>query len=108
MCHSDRNFGNEYRRLASVVKPGLAVRSHGVKPPTVHYQVEDIMSQSPVIYQCKTPNCGYMYNREKGDKKGKIPKGTSFEDLPDDWKCPICGATKKSFSLISFPASSQT
>ncbi|MDR3604856.1 MAG: rubredoxin [Syntrophaceae bacterium] len=49
------------------------------------------------IYQCQTTNCGYMYNPEKGDRKGKIPKGVAFEDLPDDWKCPICGAGKKMF-----------
>jgi rubredoxin len=44
------------------------------------------------MWQCQTVNCGYIYNPDKGDRKGKIPKGTRFEDLPDDWKCPICGA----------------
>ena len=44
------------------------------------------------MYQCQTVNCGYIYNPDKGDRKGKIPKGTLFEDLPDDWKCPVCGA----------------
>ncbi len=33
----------------------------------------------------------------KGARKGKIPKGTKFEDLPDDWTCPICGAGKEDF-----------
>ena len=47
------------------------------------------------MYQCQTVNCGYIYNPDKGDRKGKIPKGTRFEDLPDDWKCPICGAGKE-------------
>ncbi|AFM26912.1 rubredoxin [Desulfomonile tiedjei DSM 6799] len=55
------------------------------------------------VYQCQTPNCGYIYNPEKGDRKGKIAKGTAFEDLPDDWKCPICGASKKAFKALSFP-----
>jgi len=49
------------------------------------------------IYRCQTPNCGYLYNPDKGDRKGKIPKGTSFADLPADWKCPICGTSKKMF-----------
>lgn len=35
------------------------------------------------IYQCQMPTCGYMYMPTKGDRKGKIPAGTSFEDLPD-------------------------
>ncbi|MDQ7784294.1 MAG: rubredoxin [Desulfomonilaceae bacterium] len=55
------------------------------------------------IYQCQTPNCGYMYNPEKGDRKGKVPKGTSFDDLPEDWKCPICGAGKKMFRPLMPP-----
>ena len=54
------------------------------------------------MYQCQTPNCGYIYNPDKGDRKGKIPKGTQFASLPDDWKCPICGAGKKMFrSLVT-------
>ena len=55
------------------------------------------MDQKLDMYRCRTTNCGYIYNSEKGDRKGKIPKGTRFADLPEDWKCPICGASKKSF-----------
>lgn len=54
------------------------------------------------MYQCQTPNCGYIYNPDKGDRKGKIPKGTHFASIPEDWKCPICGAGKKMFrSLVT-------
>jgi rubredoxin len=59
------------------------------------------MSQPEEMYQCQTSNCGYIYNPDKGDKKGKISKGTLFEDLSDDWRCPICGATKKSFKSLA-------
>ncbi len=52
------------------------------------------------MWQCQRSNCGYIYNQEKGDKKGKIPPGTSFEDLPEDWKCPVCGAEKKNFKKL--------
>jgi rubredoxin len=52
------------------------------------------------MWQCQTTNCGYIYNSDKGDRKRKIPKGTKFETLPDDWKCPICGASKKSFKRL--------
>ena len=57
------------------------------------------------MYQCQTVNCGYIYNPDKGDLKGKIPKGTLFEDLPDDWKCPICGTSKKMFRSLAGSAS---
>lgn len=42
--------------------------------------------------------CGYVYDPEKGDPDNDIKPGTKFEDLPDDWVCPVCGAGKDSFS----------
>jgi rubredoxin len=49
------------------------------------------------LKQCQGTTCGYIYNPDKGDKKSQTPKGTQFEELPDDWKCPSCGAGKKFF-----------
>ncbi len=48
-------------------------------------------------YRCTTVNCGYMYDPDRGDRKGKVPKGTPFAELPEDWRCPVCGASKKAF-----------
>jgi len=42
--------------------------------------------------------CGYVYDPALGDPDGGIAPGTAFEDLPDDWVCPVCGAEKKEFS----------
>ncbi len=52
------------------------------------------------LWQCQTPSCGYIYDPDKGDRKGKIPKGVRFEDLPEDWKCPVCGASKRTFKKL--------
>ncbi len=41
--------------------------------------------------------CGYVYDPTEGDPEANIPAGTSFEDLPDDWVCPVCGASKDEF-----------
>ncbi|MCK4614344.1 MAG: rubredoxin [Thermoplasmata archaeon] len=46
-------------------------------------------------YVCKV--CGYVYDPEEGDPDSNIESGTAFEDLPDDWVCPICGAGKEEF-----------
>jgi len=43
--------------------------------------------------------CGYIYDPEVGDPDNDIEAGTSFEALPDDWVCPMCGAGKDDFSL---------
>ena len=42
--------------------------------------------------------CGYLYNPEKGDPDNGIAAGTPFEQLPDDWTCPLCGVGKENFS----------
>ena len=39
----------------------------------------------------KCTACEYVYDPEKGDPDSGIPPGTAFEDLPDDWICPLCG-----------------
>jgi rubredoxin len=49
-------------------------------------------------YKCKI--CGYIYDPEVGDKRSGIKPGTPFEELPDDWICPSCGAPKRSFVKI--------
>lgn len=49
-------------------------------------------------YECGA--CGYIYEPEKGDDKSQIAAGTAFEALPDDWRCPVCGARKRQFSNI--------
>lgn len=41
--------------------------------------------------------CGFQYDPEEGDPTAGIPPGTPFEDLPDDYKCPICNAGKEYF-----------
>ncbi len=42
-------------------------------------------------------NCGYIYDAAAGDPGNGIDPGTAFEDLPDDWVCPICYVTKDNF-----------
>jgi rubredoxin len=49
-------------------------------------------------YRCTV--CGYIYDQESGDPDGGIEPGTGFEDLPDSWVCPACGASKGDFERI--------
>ena len=45
-------------------------------------------------YECP---CGYVYDPAVGDPDGGIAPGTAFEDIPEDWVCPICGLGKDAF-----------
>ncbi len=49
-------------------------------------------------YECP---CGYIYDPAEGDADNGIAVGTPFEDLPDDWVCPECGADKDSFEELN-------
>jgi hydroxylamine reductase len=49
-------------------------------------------------YRCLV--CDWIYDPEKGDPDGGIPPGVRFEDLPDNYGCPICGVTKDQFEKL--------
>jgi rubredoxin len=62
----------------------------------IHFNIiegENLMDR----YICTA--CGYVYDPEKGDPDGDIEPGTAFEDIPDDWTCPVCGVDKSMFEL---------
>jgi len=47
--------------------------------------------------------CGHAYDPDEGDPENGILAGTSFEMLPGDWRCQICGATKAAFRKEELP-----
>jgi len=44
--------------------------------------------------------CGYIYDPAAGDPAKGVEPGTPFEDIPDDWVCPMCGAGKEAFKKV--------
>jgi len=55
------------------------------------YQEEERMDR----YVCTV--CGYVYDPALGDPDSGVKPGTRFEDIPDSWECPVCGAAKSDF-----------
>jgi rubredoxin len=49
-------------------------------------------------YECTL--CGFVYNEAEGYPEGGIAPGTKWEDLPADWVCPLCGASKDDFEKL--------
>jgi len=72
----------------------------GTTPKTAPSYIEEKKEVAPKMakYQCTV--CGYIYDPELGDPDGGIKPGTPFEDIPDDWVCPVCGASKDQFKKI--------
>jgi len=55
------------------------------------------LREETVIMKYVCIPCGYVYDPELGDPDGGVAPGTSFEDIPEDWVCPVCGVTKDMF-----------
>ena len=50
-------------------------------------------------YECTA--CGFIYDEEKGHEETGIAPGTKWEDVPEDWVCPLCGLGKDEFEEMS-------
>jgi len=64
------------------------------KQPKKNKEVNPSMAK----YRCDV--CGYIYDPEQGDPDSNIKPGTAFENIPDDWECPVCGVGKDEFSKV--------
>lgn len=49
-------------------------------------------------YECDV--CGYIYDPAEGDPDNGVTAGTAFEDISDDWECPLCFVPKTEFSPV--------
>ena len=70
----------------------------GTTPKTAPTYHKEEKKSAAAKYQCTI--CGYTYDPEKGDPDGDITPGTPFEDIPDSWTCPVCGASKDQFEKV--------
>jgi flavin reductase (DIM6/NTAB) family NADH-FMN oxidoreductase RutF/rubredoxin len=73
------------------VKKGKAPKT----APTYNKEADIKEARKMGRYVCTV--CGYVYDPDKGDPENGIEPGTPFEQLPDDWVCPVCGAGKSQF-----------
>lgn len=72
----------------------------GTTPKTAPSYIAEKAEVATQMAKYKCLVCGYIYDPEKGDPEGGIKPGTPFDQLPADWKCPICGAGKDQFEKI--------
>ena len=72
----------------------------GTTPKTAPSYIEERREAAPKMAKYECTVCGYIYDPEVGDPDGDIPPGTPFEKLPEDWVCPVCGASKGEFEKL--------
>lgn len=83
-----RPWEEDFAKIPALVKALLGEEQEEKKAPEA----------SGVKYRCGA--CGYIYDPALGDPGSDIPAGTSFEDLPETWKCPICMMSKAVFKKV--------
>ena len=71
----------------------------GTTPKTAPSYIDE-KKEAPKMAKYECTVCGYVYDPELGDPDGDIKPGTPFEELPDTWTCPVCGAAKSEFERI--------
>jgi len=69
----------------------------GTTPKTAPSYIKEQKAAAPKAAKYTCTVCGYVYDPEKGDPESGIAPGTPFEQLPEDWVCPVCGAAKDEF-----------
>jgi flavin reductase (DIM6/NTAB) family NADH-FMN oxidoreductase RutF/rubredoxin len=72
----------------------------GTTPKTAPSYIEERKEKVSKMDKYECTVCGYIYDPELGDPDGGITPGTPFEKIPDDWVCPVCGASKDQFEKL--------
>jgi rubredoxin/flavin reductase (DIM6/NTAB) family NADH-FMN oxidoreductase RutF len=72
----------------------------GSAPSTAPSALKEEKSVDPGMKKFLCTVCGYVYDPVLGDPDSGIAPGTQFEDIPDNWVCPICGVTKDQFKAL--------
>ena len=72
----------------------------GTTPKTAPSYIEERKETVSEMAKYECTVCGYTYDPELGDPDGGIKPGTPFEEIPDDWVCPVCGVNKDKFEKV--------
>ena len=72
----------------------------GTTPKTAPSYIEERKETKSEMAKYECTVCGYIYDPELGDPDSDIQPGTPFEELPEDWVCPVCGAAKDEFERM--------
>ncbi len=98
MCCYHKSFGRclfHFLKGVQYMFVPLRVPSISDRIDFLKYDKENCIMKK---YECVA--CGYIYDPEVGDPDSGIAPGTAFENIPDDWECPVCGVGKDEFEPV--------
>jgi rubredoxin len=77
---------------------GLCNDAGALSKPIAPFAVTPMSSKRFTIWQCRS--CGYVYDEALGDPLEGLSPGTRWEDIAEDWACPMCGTPKRDFDMV--------
>ena len=89
MCYNKRISSNGCNKI-KIKEMEIIISSNGCNK--IKIKEMEIMAK----WVCNI--CGYIYDPEVGDPDNGVAAGTAWEDVPEDWVCPLCGVGKDQFS----------
>ncbi|WP_035692385.1 rubredoxin [Azospirillum halopraeferens] len=85
----------------AILRIALGLVAAGILAPLARSAAAAADPRLKELWRCRSGECpGYTYDPMEGDPDSGVPPGTAFQDLPDDWYCPRCGAGKDEFSRL--------
>jgi rubredoxin len=78
----------------------LAMRPDSPESSETNPQSEASSADKALLDRHECGTCGYVYIPIQGDERNGIAPSTSFDDLPENWRCPVCSAGKRRFQNI--------
>jgi rubredoxin len=89
------------RNLSEEIIVALSHDIDFISVSTRYHQTQESNKEVPTMDKWECIVCGYIYDPEKGDPDSGVEPGTPFEEVPEDWLCPDCGAGKDMFEKIA-------
>jgi flavin reductase (DIM6/NTAB) family NADH-FMN oxidoreductase RutF/rubredoxin len=90
--------------IPAAASPAVIASAAPAPPPSPPVQTAQSAPKSSQEVSKMAKNkcqvCGWIYDPAVGDPDGGIQPGTAFEDIPENWTCPICGAAKSEFAKV--------
>ena len=68
--------------------------------PTPNLGAETLFATRDMMRKWQCMTCGFIYDEAEGWPDDDLPPGTRWEDVPDDWICPVCGTPKSDFEMV--------